>query len=71
MNTREWSPDRVDITLSQHIGSPAVPVVSVGDQVTAGQKIGAIPEGKLGAAIHASIAGQVVSIDATRIRIQR
>ena len=71
MNTREWSPDQVDITLSQHIGSPAVPVVRVGDHVTAGQKIGAIPEGKLGASVHASIAGQVVSVDASSIRIQR
>jgi len=53
-------PERVYIATSQHIGAPAIPAVSVGDAVTEGQKIGTIPEGALGAAIHASISGTVV-----------
>ena len=36
----------------------------MGDPVTAGQVVGAIPEGALGATLHASITGRVASIDA-------
>ncbi len=71
MTDRKINPEHVHIHLSQHIGAPAVPVVSVGEQVTAGQLIGAIPEGKLGASIHSSISGRVTSVDATAIQIQR
>ncbi len=56
------SPSRVSISLSQHIGSPAQPTVSVGDTVRKGQCIGEVPEGKLGARIHASIDGIVRGI---------
>ena len=64
-------PSAVRIDLSQHIGAPAVPTVRVGETVSAGQCIGEIPVGKLGAAVHTSIPGRVVRIDATRIHIQR
>lgn len=33
-------PDTVSIPMSQHIGAPCVPLVSVGDHVFLGQKIG-------------------------------
>jgi electron transport complex protein RnfC len=33
-------PDKVIIPLSQHIGAPCTPIVSVGDYVKMGQKIG-------------------------------
>ena len=52
-------PSEVRIALSQHVGAPAVPVVSVGDHVQAGQLIGQIPEGALGAPVHASVSGTV------------
>lgn len=60
---------KVTIPLSQHVGSPAQAVVSVGEQVKKGQLIAEIPEGKLGARIHAGISG-VVSRVGTQIVIE-
>lgn len=48
--------------LSQHIGAPATPVVSVGDRVLAGQLI-AKKEGFISANIHSSVSGTVKSIE--------
>jgi len=56
------TPERVVIPLAQHIGAPAVPVVRAGESVRAGQLIGEIPDGKLGARVHASISGRVESV---------
>ena len=56
-------PGEVHSALSQHVGAPAAPVVSVGDHVSAGQLIGQIPEGALGATVHASISGTVTECD--------
>lgn len=56
-------PATVRIPLRQHAGIPAEALVKVGDCVTAGQLIGQIPEGKLGANVHASINGKVVQVD--------
>jgi Na+-translocating ferredoxin:NAD+ oxidoreductase RnfC subunit len=53
---------RVRIPLQQHVGAPATPTVSVGDRVRAGQLIGAIAPGQLGAPIHASIDGTVTHV---------
>ncbi|MBU5675982.1 4Fe-4S dicluster domain-containing protein [Alkaliphilus sp. MSJ-5] len=61
----------VHISTRQHVGAPAVPVVSVGDHVELGQQIGKIPEGSLGATIHASISGSVVEIETDFIAIRR
>ncbi len=47
--------------LSQHIGAPAVPVVSVGDLVLAGQKI-AEASGFVSAPIYSSVSGKVKAI---------
>ncbi len=55
-------PRSVDIPLSQHMGSPAVPVVKEGDAVAKGQLVAEIEEGKLGAPVHASISGLVAEI---------
>ncbi|HUU46735.1 MAG TPA: 4Fe-4S dicluster domain-containing protein, partial [Acidobacteriota bacterium] len=57
------SPRRVIIPLKQHIGEACRPLVAVGDQVSRGQPIGEIPDGKLGAPIHASIDGRVTAVD--------
>lgn len=62
---------QVHILLTQHIGAPAIPVVQKGDSVTAGQLLGEIPEGKLGARVHASIAGTVVNVTGQGILIQK
>ncbi len=47
--------------LSQHIGAPATPIVEVGEQVLAGQKI-AEAQGYVSAAIYSSVSGTVKAI---------
>ncbi len=54
---------RVVLPLKQHVGVPAESIVRVGDTVRVGDKVAAPPDGKLGASIHASIDGSIVSID--------
>ena len=56
-------PGRVTIPLSQHIGAPAQPVVTVGQGVARGELIADIPEDNLGARVHASIAGTVREVN--------
>ena len=56
----EYRPDAVILPLNQQIGAPCQPVVQEGDQVTEGQLVAKCPDGKLGANLHASIAGTVV-----------
>ncbi len=63
LGERVMIPKMVRIPLQQHLGVPAQPIVKIGDQVNVGQQIGQIPEGQLGATVHASIAGKVVQID--------
>lgn len=59
----EYLPGQVRIPLSQHIGAPSLPLVKPGEKVIPGQCIADIPEGALGAKIHASIAGEVISVN--------
>lgn len=61
---------RVRLELSQHIGAPAQPTVQVGDYVKAGELVGQIPEGVLGAPIHASIDGYVREVTNESIVIE-
>lgn len=60
----------VKLLLKQHAGSPAIPVVKVGDRVNKNDVIAKIQEGQLGANIHASIDGTVVKIDETSIVVK-
>jgi len=55
-------PESVIIPVSQHIGSPANPVVSKGDTVKVGQLIAA-GKGFVSANIHSSVSGKVNKID--------
>ena len=55
--------DRVGIPLQQHLGKAAVPVVKAGDRVKKGDLIAEIPEGALGARVHASIDGTVEAVN--------
>jgi len=55
-------PESVIIPVSQHIGSPANPVVAKGDTVKAGQVIAA-GKGFISANIHSSVSGKVSKID--------
>jgi len=55
----EFTPDLVKISVKQHIGAPARPIVQVGDTVARGQLI-AEADGKISANVHASIDGVVL-----------
>jgi hypothetical protein len=57
----------VEIPLKQHTGAPAVSVVELGQSVTTGDLIGEMPEGSIGARVHASISGVVSFTDEERI----
>ncbi len=60
-------PPFVRISLSQGIGAPASPSVSVGDSVALGDVIGDVPADSLGCPVHASISGTVTAIEECRI----
>ena len=64
-------PWQVRIPLKQHAGVPSVAVVKPGETVRAGQVIGEIPEGKLGAVVHASISGLVKDVKNGVVTIER
>ncbi len=63
-------PPLVRLSLTQAFGAPSEPAVKSGDVVEAGQLIANAPEGKLGAALHASIDGTVTGIDSDYITIE-
>lgn len=68
-NLAVGEPEQVSLPLRQHIGAPAQPVVGTGERVLAGQLIAQIPQGALGANLHASIDGVAeVGPDAIIIR---
>lgn len=54
-------PDVVYVSMAQHLGAPATPVVAVGDKVLAGQVI-AEPAGFISAFVHSPVSGTVKSI---------
>lgn len=56
-NLAVGEPEQVSLLLRQHIGAPAQPVVETGEAVRTGQLIARIPQGDLGANLHASIDG--------------
>lgn len=64
-------PWEVRIPLRQHIGAPARPVVRSGDRVAAGDCIAEVPDGALGARVHASISGLVRRVDDKSVHIVR
>lgn len=59
----------VKIPMSQHIGAPATPIVSVGEQVKKGQLIGEPKEG-LSVAIHCSIDGVVEKVNEREVVVK-
>ena len=60
---RDFVSDTVQIMMNMHIGAPSKPCVKKGDHVLLGQVIGE-PVGGLGLPVHASVSGEVVSVDA-------
>lgn len=61
----------VKILFKQHIGAPAKSIVTIGQKVKAGEKIGAAVEGSLSIPIHASIEGIVTEIGESFIAISK
>jgi len=59
---------RVKVKLSQHVGAPAVSIVSVGDKVVTGQLIAKNKDG-LSLPVHASIDGTVLEVNNQYIMI--
>ena len=60
----------VSIPLKQHIGAPAIAVVKQGDRVKKGDLLGEIVDQALGARVHASMEGVIVSVG-ERITIRK
>ena len=58
-------PEKVYISMSQHIGRPCQPLVAKGDQVKVGQLIGDV-DAPISAPIYSSVSGEVVSIEEAR-----
>ncbi|MFR6056515.1 MAG: RnfABCDGE type electron transport complex subunit C, partial [Eubacteriales bacterium] len=56
------APETVKISVSQHIGAPAAPVVNVGDDVIKGQMI-AEATGAVSANVFSSVCGKVTGIE--------
>lgn len=54
-------PNRVYVSMAQHLGAPATPVVAVGDEVKVGQVI-AEPAGFISAYVHSPVSGKVIAI---------
>lgn len=54
-------PEKVKISMSQHMGAPCVPLVKKGDTVTVGQKIGD-SDAFMSCPIHSSVSGMVSNI---------
>jgi Na+-translocating ferredoxin:NAD+ oxidoreductase RnfC subunit len=59
----DFKPEQVVIPLKQHLGAPSETKVKVGDKVSLGDLIGIIPDGALGANIHASINGEITEVN--------
>jgi len=55
-------PEKVFIPLLQHFGSPAEPLVSKGDEVSLGQKIGEA-KALFSASVHSSVSGKILAVD--------
>lgn len=63
--------EKTTLLLRQHIGASAVPCVQKGERVARGQCVADIPQGALGAPVHASIDGIVCDITEQAITVVR
>jgi Na+-translocating ferredoxin:NAD+ oxidoreductase RnfC subunit len=67
----DFKPKRVLVALKQNAGASNVSLVKANEPVSAGQQIGEIPEGGLGAIIHAPFAGVVELVTDKHIILNR
>jgi Na+-translocating ferredoxin:NAD+ oxidoreductase RnfC subunit len=63
------TPSVVRIKMKQHAGQAASPAIGVGAKVKKGQVVGRVEENKLGADVHASIAGKVRAVTPDAVEI--
>ena len=56
------APKKVFVSMSQHIGAPAIPIVNVGDKVNKRQLIGQA-SGMISANVFSSVCGTVTAIE--------
>ncbi len=68
-NTKRLKVNSVKIPLKQHIGEICKPEVKEGEKISCGDLIASIPNGKLGANVHASISGKVENVTNDYIKI--
>jgi Na+-translocating ferredoxin:NAD+ oxidoreductase RnfC subunit len=66
----ELAPKEVRIALKHGVGKPASPLVSPGDHVEAGGLIAGVDMADVGAQVHASVSGTVLSVDAGGVTIR-
>lgn len=71
MEETQFRPAAVVLPLRQGAGAPARPVVKEGERVERGALIAAIPEGKLGANLHASLSGTAAAVTEKEIVIRQ
>lgn len=69
LNPYPLQPHQVRIHLAEHFGTPALPVVNVGEFVSVEQKIAQTPHESIGTTYHASINGTVSDIRDNYIQI--
>jgi Na+-translocating ferredoxin:NAD+ oxidoreductase RnfC subunit len=67
---KAFSPESIRLPLLQHLGTPAKTIVSIRQHVRAGELVADIPDGRLGARIHASMEGRVKAVE-SEIVIER
>ena len=71
LDAAEHTPESVCLPWRQHAGAPARPLVQVGQVVRRGDLLGEIPDGALGARVHASIDGVVAALTADAVTLER
>jgi Na+-translocating ferredoxin:NAD+ oxidoreductase RnfC subunit len=63
-------PRRLELPLKQHTGAPSRPAVKAGQAVRAAELLADIPEGSLGARLHAPKAGRVSAAEPDRLLLE-
>ena len=71
LSEADYATDETTLLLRQHIGASAIPCVQKGERVVRGQCVADVPEGALGASVHASIDGLVSEITGQSITVIR
>ncbi len=61
------APKSILLPLHQHTGAPATPVVKPRTELAVGTLVGRIPEGKLSANVHSSVAGKAQAVTAVTL----